>query len=41
MEVEAPELVKTLKRGIEPLLASREGDETGEDQAEARASQGE
>jgi hypothetical protein len=43
MEVEAPELVKTLKRGIEPLLASREGDETasGESQTDSRPSRGE
>lgn len=42
MEVEAPELVKTLKRGIEPLLASRESEEqAGEEQGTPRASQGE
>lgn len=42
MEVEAPELVKTLKRGIEPLLASREGDETsGEGQSDSRPGRGE
>jgi len=41
MEVEAPELVKTLKRGIEPLLASRAGEEGGADEAAPRASQGE
>ena len=43
MEVEAPELIKSLKRGIEPLLASREEDESssGESQTESRASRGE
>ncbi len=43
MEVEAPELVKTLKRGIEPLLSSREGDDNaeGDSQKEPRISQGE
>ena len=43
MEVEAPELVKTLKRGIEPLLSSREGEETAgeEAQAESRGKRGE
>lgn len=43
MEVEAPELVKTLKRGIEPLLASREGDEaaSGEGQSDSGPSRGE
>lgn len=42
MEVEAPELVKTLKRGIEPLLASREGDETAsEGQSDSGPGRGE
>ena len=41
MEVEAPELVKTLKRGIEPLLASREETDGEEAQAESRGNRGE
>ena len=40
MEVVAPELIKTLKRGIDPLLASREGEESAEEnQAEPRQPQ--